>query len=218
MLVLPTVLVWAGVGNFLRLVAIAVGLDWYGRDLSTGYDHELLGIVTFGISAIGLWATEWFVASLLEPFQLAKLRDSAAWREEALPLYLRVNRLLDWPGDGSRFGLESPEEPREPPASNWERRPAILVMGVIVSSFLPFCGGVTLYATSTSLGAVVTNYPALAKEPYRSNHPPKKRCQPSLVCGNASGMNKSLGTLRVTLVPLRTCGITDEATAIVRIS
>ncbi len=42
-IVLPSVLLWSYLGNFLRLSTICVALDWYGRDLSTGSDHDLLG-------------------------------------------------------------------------------------------------------------------------------------------------------------------------------
>ncbi len=58
MLVIASVPVWAMLGNFLRLLTIALAQEYYQRDLSHGLDHELLGLLTFSLAALGLWMTE----------------------------------------------------------------------------------------------------------------------------------------------------------------
>jgi exosortase len=47
---LPLVFVWASLGNFIRLLLIVAGLEWFGIDLSTGFAHTLTGLIAFLIS------------------------------------------------------------------------------------------------------------------------------------------------------------------------
>lgn len=81
--------VWAMLGNFVRLLAIALAQHIYERDLSHGTDHEILGMATFLLAAGGLWMTEWFVANLLQP-----MPPSAP---EAAFMIQTVNALIGWP-------------------------------------------------------------------------------------------------------------------------
>lgn len=49
-LALPLVFVWASCGNFIRLLIIVLGLEWFQVDLSTGIGHSIIGLVAFVIS------------------------------------------------------------------------------------------------------------------------------------------------------------------------
>lgn len=89
LLTLLSVPAWAMLGNFLRLLAVTLGEHYYQRDLSHGTDHELLGVVTFGTAALGLWATEWILAGCLQP--VPPTDDDFGF------LFRTVNRLLCWP-------------------------------------------------------------------------------------------------------------------------
>ncbi len=44
---LSLVPVWASCSNLLRLVTIAVGIDWFNTDLSSGTPHTILGLTVF---------------------------------------------------------------------------------------------------------------------------------------------------------------------------
>ncbi len=45
---------WAWLGNVLRLLLIVVLLDRWQIDLSQGWPHTALGVLTFGISSLCL--------------------------------------------------------------------------------------------------------------------------------------------------------------------
>lgn len=88
-LTLLSVPVWAMLGNFLRLLAVTLGHHYYQRDLSHGSDHELLGLITFGVAALGLWVTEWILANCSQP--IPPVDDEYAF------LFRTVNSWLNWP-------------------------------------------------------------------------------------------------------------------------
>lgn len=89
LLVLASVPVWAMLGNFLRLLTIALAQEYYQRDLSHGLDHELLGVVTFSLAALGLWMTEWLLAGFMQPFPPAS--------PEFNFMFQSLNAVLCWP-------------------------------------------------------------------------------------------------------------------------
>ena len=88
-LLLASVPVWAMLGNFLRLLAIALAQEYYQRDLSHGLDHELLGVLTFSSAALGLWMTEWLLAGFMQPFPPAS--------PEFNFMFQTLNAILCWP-------------------------------------------------------------------------------------------------------------------------
>ncbi len=77
-------------GNFLRLLTIALAQEYYyQRDLSHGLDHELLGVVTYSLAALGLWMTEWLLAGFMQPFPPAS--------PEFNFVFQTLNAVLCWP-------------------------------------------------------------------------------------------------------------------------
>lgn len=58
---------WAVAGNVLRIVVIAVAHAWYHKDLSVGWQHELLGVSTMLLSVGGIALTAVFLNSLMSP-------------------------------------------------------------------------------------------------------------------------------------------------------
>lgn len=89
MLVLLSVPVWAMMGNFLRLLTIALAQQYFQRDLSHGLDHELLGVGTFALAALGLWMTEWLLAGFMQPFPPGSPEFNFAFQT--------LNAVLCWP-------------------------------------------------------------------------------------------------------------------------
>ena len=89
LLSLATVPIWAIMGNFIRLLAIAVGQEYFGRDLSHGTDHELLGLVTFAIAGVCFWLTEYFLSAMLYPVPASE--------PEFATVFQAYNHVLIWP-------------------------------------------------------------------------------------------------------------------------
>lgn len=86
---LLSVLVWASVGNFIRLMAIVVAQEYYQHDLSHGTDHDILGLLTFLIAAGCFWLTEGFLAKMLQPVPIADADFGA--------VFSWFNTALSWP-------------------------------------------------------------------------------------------------------------------------
>jgi exosortase/archaeosortase family protein len=61
------VLVWASCGNILRLIAIVLGLQWIGVDLSDGLPHTILGLIVFCIAFACDFAFIRFLGTLTQP-------------------------------------------------------------------------------------------------------------------------------------------------------
>lgn len=59
--------IWAMVLNLFRIVAIAVALDWYGMDLSKGWQHEVLGYFCLTLAIGMLLTTDRLLAVLFFP-------------------------------------------------------------------------------------------------------------------------------------------------------
>lgn len=89
LLVLASVPVWAMMGNFVRLLTIALAQEYFQRDLSHGLDHELLGVMTFALAAMGLWMTEWLLAGFMQPFPPSS--------PEFNFVFQTLNAVLCWP-------------------------------------------------------------------------------------------------------------------------
>jgi exosortase len=56
-----TVPIWAILGNLLRIYSIALGIEWFGIDLSAGKVHTILGLVTFSLAAWAHWSSVQFL-------------------------------------------------------------------------------------------------------------------------------------------------------------
>lgn len=70
-LTIITVPIWAILGNILRIFSIVLGVEHFGIDLSTGWQHTLLGLFAFAMAAWAHWSSvqflnwlEWMIAPL----------------------------------------------------------------------------------------------------------------------------------------------------------
>ncbi len=120
-LVIGSVPVWAMLGNFLRLLVIALGREYYQRDLSHGLDHELLGVATFSMAAFGLWMTEWLLAGFMQPFPPTSPEFNFVFKT--------LNAVLCWPQPDpwsliDSFEDETPQERERRLADERARREA----------------------------------------------------------------------------------------------
>jgi exosortase len=150
LLTLLTVPAFAVLGNFLRLLAIALGLEWYGFDWSFGAPHERLGFVTFGIAALCLWSAEWMIGSALAPIPLTYFRDHRAWNPDAVRHYLGLNRLLAWPGESSQSEFVEEQEAAVQPKSAtglypWQTRWSMFLPLAVLASTTLAGGGLVLW-------------------------------------------------------------------------
>jgi exosortase len=58
---IATVPVWAVLGNILRIFSIVIGVQYFGIDLSTGWQHTLLGLFAFAMAAWAHWSSVQFL-------------------------------------------------------------------------------------------------------------------------------------------------------------
>lgn len=89
---LATVPLWAWLGNVLRLLVIAVLLDRWQIDLSTGWPHTVLGLGTFALSSLCLLSTLSGFAILFQRFSSRTMPEDRQW-------HLLYNRAVCFPGD-----------------------------------------------------------------------------------------------------------------------
>ncbi len=78
-LALLTVPVWTWFGNLLRLMVIVWMLDRFSIDLSHGWKHTLLGLVTFAIASGGLFATLDAMTQLFKRFSSSTIPRDRKW-------------------------------------------------------------------------------------------------------------------------------------------
>lgn len=89
MLALATVPFWAWFGNVLRLVVITYCEDRLSINLLTGWQHSLLGLVTFAVAFSSLIATNHFIVLVLKPMPVGRL--SSTWAHKT------YNWIVKWP-------------------------------------------------------------------------------------------------------------------------
>ncbi len=89
-LTLALVPLWAWIGNILRSTAIAVAIQWYGRDLSNGKDYLLLHVATFLLSAALVWLSSRFLRNVFTPIGLADSKFGG--------FFTSLNQFFAWPG------------------------------------------------------------------------------------------------------------------------
>lgn len=61
LLTIVTVPIWAILGNLLRIYSIALGLELFRVDLSSGLSHTVLGLIVFAIAAWAHWSSVQFL-------------------------------------------------------------------------------------------------------------------------------------------------------------
>lgn len=92
LLTVLSVPIWAWLGNVLRLIAIVVLLDRSQIDLSEGFKHTILGLVTFTLSSVCLFLTLSAFAELFQRFNARAMpRDQKQW-------HLWYNVVVSFPG------------------------------------------------------------------------------------------------------------------------
>jgi exosortase len=99
-LLLLAAVFWAGMGNLVRVFSIALVYDSFGVDLSTGWRHEVLGLVIFAIAAAVLASTDQLLRFILRPIKAPRsskkrFRLSKYWKGQRPYRYSRMwNRWL----------------------------------------------------------------------------------------------------------------------------
>jgi exosortase len=58
---------WLLAANVLRVVLVAVGIAWLDVDLTSGWEHEALGVGTFALGLFLAWSTGQFMLFFLRP-------------------------------------------------------------------------------------------------------------------------------------------------------
>ena len=114
---LITVPLWAWMGNVLRLLVIVVLLDRWQIDLSSGWPHTLLGIVTFAISSLCLLVTQTGFAMLFQRFSGSTLPADHDW-------HLVYNAVVCFPGKPPEVSTEADQYFRGAPAPAPAPKPA----------------------------------------------------------------------------------------------
>jgi len=67
LILLASVVLWALLGNSIRLVIVALAYHLFGSDLSSGWPHELLGVVLFAFAFLTVLSTDQLLHFLLAP-------------------------------------------------------------------------------------------------------------------------------------------------------
>ncbi len=94
---------WAWLGNFIRLVTIALSLYKFELDLSHGWQHTVLGLVVFSFSFCALWLTLNALEAVLQRF------PTGIKPREGRGLYMLYNQIVCWPGVAPKLAGDSDE-------------------------------------------------------------------------------------------------------------
>jgi len=105
---------WAVVMNVLRISTIAIGNAWFNIDLSTGWLHEAISLLTFLLVTLCVFSTDVLVTLLLSPIDspvfsrdvnrlnrlfngLGQVTKSTKWGEECAPRKFEcLPRVMPW--------------------------------------------------------------------------------------------------------------------------
>lgn len=74
LVLLASAVLWASLANILRVVTVALAYDRLGSDLATGWRHELLGFVVFGLAVALLASTDALLYFLFGPIVIVPQR------------------------------------------------------------------------------------------------------------------------------------------------
>ena len=107
-------LAWATVMNVIRIVTVAVAFDKFGVDWSAGTSHEVLSLVIFTLSFLGLISTDLALVSIAAP-----ITPELESQSGAEPVYGKwLIRVWDWL---QQWGAPGPEPIDEPTLSSPDR-------------------------------------------------------------------------------------------------
>lgn len=130
-------------GNTLRVTTVAVAEHWFARDLSEGWQHDILGYITLGIATLFLLSFDQLIVTLLHPANVggAGTMDS--------PLIRIWNYLVaDWrfSDDDSVYGRTTREQIVKPQGEG--------VLDKIASNRVGWTASIVVFAV-LGLGAAV---------------------------------------------------------------
>ncbi|MCA9047707.1 MAG: exosortase U [Planctomycetaceae bacterium] len=77
---LLTVPWWAVVGNILRICLIVFGLHWNDVETTSGWLHEVIGVLSMGLALAGIAATKWVLDFALNPIGDNRIPGESASR------------------------------------------------------------------------------------------------------------------------------------------
>ncbi len=84
-LLLASSIAWAWAGNTVRVTTIAIAQAWFDVDLTSGWQHEVLGYVTISLALAWLASTDYVLRFFLSPIRLKGL-DLSDFAERSTPL------------------------------------------------------------------------------------------------------------------------------------
>lgn len=124
--------VWATMMNIVRITTIALALDWYAFDLSTGTPHEVLGWICLGCAVLMMLSTDRLIRVMfypIPPLESGRLGNPMAriWNELLL---------VGIPQD--RSAEELPES-KEVPSERWTAKPLPIPAAGLLAVFSIIC-------------------------------------------------------------------------------
>jgi exosortase len=103
-LLLASSVVWAGMANVVRVVIIALAQSCWNVDLSTGWQHGVVGYASVGLALLMLACTDRLLAFLLGPIDLDARREYES--DEQVQLNV-VSKAWNWCVGGPRSDVDS---------------------------------------------------------------------------------------------------------------
>ena len=93
---------WAGLMNVVRITSIALGQEWYGVDLSHGWQHATLGYICLGLAVLLLMSTDRLLRVVFFPTNPDTLNSKLA--NPIVRLWNAAFELVETRSDVSRAG------------------------------------------------------------------------------------------------------------------
>lgn len=123
---------WAWFGNVLRLLIIAYFYDQHQIDLLHGWQHTMLGLITFSTAFVCMLVNQELINRLLSPLPIG--RHNAGWAHK---LY---NWVVRWPKFSSS---ESTAEIVQEPVQADKAKRGVLLSGIVVAVGFVLLGAVS---------------------------------------------------------------------------
>ena len=154
---------WAVVMNIGRITTIAIAHAWWGTDLSTGWQHDALGLVLFSMTFIALVSTDQLLGFANDPIELKaadreQMRNPLVtwWNYLVTAMDPKKSIVLATPAGAVAVetvagdGVASPATPdREPTSASQERAVALNPRFLVtMTSLAVLLGGLQLFVLS----------------------------------------------------------------------
>lgn len=144
LIVVLSVPLWAWLGNLSRIFLIAVVLDQFEIDLTHGWKHTVLGLLTFSLASVCLLLSQAAVTFLFSPFAIRNITSG--------PFHKFYNMIVSFP--------------RPDPTSKAKRVETVALPVLSMGNRSPFYFCVAISAVSLVLGGVGT-LPLLGIGPWK---------------------------------------------------